>query len=141
MSLKFFLKMHETDHHHLIPRALIHNPGNIKKYGHLSISKAHRWNLSGFFDNVWKVVFCLFVLFFLLIWHAARTYGRRRGNINVSHFWMYQFYGENWADPVCHLCGEGVKGSAWVWPIWNLCCSWSCRHSNWGDLKSLIIWI
>lgn len=30
MSLKFFLKMHETDHHRLIPWALIHNPGNIK---------------------------------------------------------------------------------------------------------------
>lgn len=65
------------------------------------------------FDNVWKVV-CFF-----LIWHAARTYGRRRGNIIVSNFQMYSCI---WRGPkfaqFLTLMGKGDWGNeTQVWFI------------------------
>lgn len=100
------------------------------------------------FDNVWKVV----VVFFFLIWHAARTYGRRRGNIIVSNFWMssciwrgprcahFVTLGGQWgggvkqvrsgpytlhavADPLDVLISRSQNGRIWIWiQIISLCC-------------------
>lgn len=113
-----------------------------------SISKDGRWNLSWLFWQCLKGCCC----FFFLIWHAARTYGRRRGNIIVSNFWMssciwrgprcahFVTLGGQWgggvkqvrsgpytlhavADPLDVLISRSQNGRIWIWiQIISLCC-------------------
>lgn len=121
VSLKFFLKMHETDHNCPFPGFFMHRPGN-EECGLLFPFQKLIDEISVDSLTMFERLFLFVFLFFLLIWHAARTYGRRRGNTIVSHFWMYQFNMERTrAYLVYNLCGEGVKESGWVWPFWTLC--------------------
>lgn len=101
---------------------LFSKPGNIVNF-FWKLSKVSRWAHSWF---SWRCLKGCCVFF--SIWHAARTYGRRRGNTIVSHFWIYQLYLERtWSCSVSNHCWEG-RGEV----------KHSFEFLHWTDLKEII---